>query len=131
MPSVATPLQGVAARPQLWRISDRTTFSDLRRRGRRARTGPLTVTWLPADPAMPEAPPRAAFAVGKGAGAVTRNRIRRRLRAALRELQRRDALPAGSYLVGATHDVARQPWSELVDALAEAVATATGPRTSP
>jgi ribonuclease P protein component len=126
MPSVATPPQRVGARPQLWRISDRTTFSDLRRRGRRARSGSLTVTWLPADPSTQGTPPRAAFAVGKGAGAVARNRVRRRLRSALRELLRTEALPAGAYLVGAGPEVAALPWSELVRTLADAVGRATG-----
>jgi ribonuclease P protein component len=129
-PSVASPVgpaRGAGPRPQLWRISDRTTFADLRRRGRRARNGLLTVTWLPPEPAAPSAPPRAAFAVSKGAGAVARNRVRRRLRAALRELQRAEALPAGAYLVGAAPEVADLPWSDLVVALTDAVASATAP----
>jgi ribonuclease P protein component len=127
MPSVATDTPRVVSRAELWRISDRTTFVDLRRRGRRARTGPLTVTWLPPDPAVPPVPPRAAFAVSKGAGAVARNRIRRRLRAALRELQRAGALPTGAYLVSAGHDVADLPWADLVQALTDTVASATTP----
>ena len=127
MPSVATPPRSVVARPQLWRISDRATFADLRHRGRRARTGPLTVTWLPPDPSASPTPPRAAFAVGKGAGAVTRNRIRRRLRAGLRELQRAGALPEGAYLVGAGREAADLPWADLVQALGAAVASATAP----
>ena len=65
-------------------------------------------------------PPRVGFAVGRTVGgAVVRNRIRRRLRAAFRELQRAGALPSGAYLVGATAIVATLPWSALVDALTE------------
>jgi ribonuclease P protein component len=114
------------SRPELWRISDRTTFAALRRRGRRAQAGPITVTWLRPQPQDPVTPPRVGFAVGRAVGgAVVRNRIRRRLRAGLRELQRTDGLPAGAYLVGATTAVARLPWPELQAALAQAVAAAT------
>jgi ribonuclease P protein component len=129
MPSVAIDAQSVVGVPrlQLWRISDRTTFAGLRRRGRRARTGPLSVTWLAPDPSAPPTPPRAAFAVSKGAGAVARNRVRRRLRAALRELQRAGSLPRGAYLIGAGPEAAGLPWSDLVRALGDAVASATAP----
>ncbi len=107
-------------RLQLWRISDRATFQALRA-GRRARRGAISVTYLPGS-----TPPRVGFAVGRGAGgAVVRNRIRRRLRAALRELQGRGALPPGAYLVGGTGDLARLPWSALCVDLEAAVAAAT------
>lgn len=122
--SVAPAPSPAAPRPQLWRITDRRSFQELRRDGRRARRGPLTVTYLPG----PSPHPRVAFAVGKAAGgAVTRNRIRRRLRAALRELQATDGLPAGTYLVGAGPEAAPAPWAELVGSLAGAVGAATRP----
>jgi ribonuclease P protein component len=105
-----------AARPQLWRITDRRTFQDLRQRGQRARRGPLTVTWLAPAPGEPATPPRAGFAVGKATGgAVLRNRVRRRLRAALRQLAAEGRLPAGTYLLGGSAALATLPWSELVD----------------
>ena len=48
------------------------------------------VTWLAPPPDGRPHPPRVAFAVGRAAGgAVVRNRIRRRLRAALRDIQGR------------------------------------------
>jgi ribonuclease P protein component len=53
---------------------------------------------------------------------VVRNRVRRRLRAALRELLGQGRLPGGTYLLGATAAVATMPWSELVDLLQETVA---------
>jgi ribonuclease P protein component len=112
-----------APRTQLWRISDRSSFQELRRHGRRARRGPLTVTFLAGDTLHP----RVGFAVGKPAGnAVVRNRIRRRLRAALRELQHGGRLPHGTYLVGAGPDVATMPWSELLPLLGGLVDDATG-----
>ena len=80
----------------VWRVRDAGTFRELRRRGRRARRGGLSVTWLPgAD----DTPPRVAFAIGRRVGpAVTRNRLRRRLRAIVAELD--PALPPGTYLIG-------------------------------
>ena len=113
-----------AARPELWRVKDRGTFVALRHQGRRVRRGPLTVTWL--APSGDPTPPRAAFAIGRQVGgAVQRNRVRRRLRAALRELQAAGALPAGTYLLGASADVAHLPWPELTELLAAAIAEAT------
>lgn len=54
-----------------------------------------------------------------------RNRIRRRIRAALRLLQAEGRLPAGSYMIGAGADQAEQPWDELVTTLAAALEAAT------
>ncbi len=124
MPSVVTDPRGVTSRPTVWRIGDRRTFAALRRDGRRARAGGITITWL-APPPGPATPPRVAFAVARAAGgAVQRNRIRRRLRAALRELVVTDRLPAGAYLVGAGAEVATVAWPELVATLADAVGRA-------
>jgi len=109
------------SRPELWRVTDRASFQALRR-GRRVRRGPLSVAYVPADPVAVPSPARVAFAVGTATGgAVVRNRVRRRLRAALRELVVEGRLPAGTYLVGASAEVARTPWSELVSLLADAV----------
>jgi ribonuclease P protein component len=126
MPTVAADAPSVVARPQLWRITDRATFAALRRHGRRTRRGPLTVTYLSPTPGQPSTPPRAGFAVGKATGgAVVRNRVRRRLRAALRELLVTDRLPEGTYLLGATAEVAHLPWATLVATVAEAVQAST------
>ena len=122
-----TALQGppvAAARPELWRITDRDTFQVLRQRGRRARRGPLTVTWLAPEPGDAR-PPRAAFAIGRSVGgAVRRNRIRRRLRAALRALQVQGRLPAGSYLLGGSAALADLPWPALLELLDTTIAEA-------
>ena len=77
--------QGPAAPVGLiWRIRDRRTFVELRRRGRRARDGCVAVTYLPAPEAEAADPPRVAFAVPRRTGpAVVRNRLRRRARAHL------------------------------------------------
>ena len=53
--------------------------------------------------------------MGRNVGtAVVRNRVRRRLRAALRELLAAGRLPGGTYLVGAGATVATLPWDDLV-----------------
>lgn len=103
----------------IWRIRDRDTFVALRHSRRRARRGPVTVTWIDAPP-----PPRVAYAVGRKAGsAVVRNRIRRRLRAAVR--LDASTLPPGAYLVGASSSAASVPFTELRTSLREAMAAAS------
>ena len=57
-------------------------------------------------------------------GAVVRNRVRRRLRAALRQLATEDRLPAGSYLLGGGATLATLPWNELVELVANTIAEA-------
>ncbi len=125
MPTAVQGSDVAAARPQLWRITDRRTFQDLRQHGRRARRGPLTVTWLAPREGEVDSPPRAGFVVGKATGgAVVRNRVRRRLRAALRELRVTDRLRAGTYLLGGTAELATMPWSALVELLHETLTEA-------
>ena len=125
MPLVASDPPAAAARPTVWRITDRRSFARLRRDGARVRGHALSVTWAPPTGTGP-AVPRVAFAVARRAGgAVVRNRIRRRLRAACRDLAVRDALPAGDYLLGAGPEAAARPWPELVADLEATVARAT------
>lgn len=122
--------QRAAPRPRLWRVTDRATFAELRRDGRRGRSGAVAVTWLPAEGAAGAASnPRAAFAVGRSVGgAVVRNRVKRRLRAALRELLAQDRLPRGTYLLSGRPQVAEMAWSDLLAAVDDAVQTAAGRR---
>lgn len=80
----------------VWRVHRATAFAELRRDGRRARSGPLTVTWLPG---RADEPPKLAFAIGCRVGnAVVRNRLRRRLRSVFAELAPHS--PPGTFLVG-------------------------------
>ena len=58
---------------------------------------------------------------------MQRNRIRRRLRALLTELERGGRLPPGAYLVGAGGPAMTMPAAELTRALEELVVDATGP----
>lgn len=126
MPTAVHGSTVAASRPQLWRVTDRATFHALRRSGRRVRRSVLTVTFLAPAPGIDPTPPRVAFTVGKATGgAVVRNRVRRRLRAALRELLVAERLPNGTYLLGASAAVAQMPWSALCDELAGAIDEAT------
>jgi len=62
-----------------------------------------------------------AYAIGRAVGpAVTRNLLRRRLRALLR--QEYPHLPAGLYLIGATPAAAGRSFSELTDDLSRLMA---------
>jgi ribonuclease P protein component len=64
-------------------------------------------------------PPRVAFSVGRSVGgAVTRNRIRRQLRAAIRE-QRPQLAPGTAYLVRAAPGAADTTYAELSSTLRE------------
>ena len=103
------------------RVRTRRSFVALRKRGSRGRDGLVQVTYLPADDGQVSA----AYSVGRGTGtAVVRNRVRRRLRAAITELS-----PApGTYLVGAGPGAGDLSYQALRAQLATAIATATKAR---
>jgi ribonuclease P protein component len=111
----------MGARP-VWRVRDRASFDALRRDGRRARRGPVSVTSAPGT----EGPPRVAFAVGRSVGsAVVRNRARRRLRAVVDELARSGALGrGGTLLVSVRSDLSELSFAELRSVVGAAVAAA-------
>ncbi len=101
------------ARPQaplglIWRVRDRATFDVLARAERHAR-GPVTIRFVPGES---DAPPRVAYAVGGVGNAVVRNRLRRRLRAAVATRRggahRRRGLPRVRSAGGAD-DAVRRP----------------------
>jgi ribonuclease P protein component len=113
----------VPSRPRLWRVTDRAGFAALARDGRRARHAGITVTRVVPHAGATDEPPRVALAVSRAVGgAVARNRVRRRLRAAMAELTRRGAVPGGTYLVGGSAELADRPWESLVADLEVAVA---------
>ena len=65
----------------------------------------------------PAEPPRVAYAVGRQAGgAVARNKIRRRLRAAIRA-HARELEPGSAYLVSVVGSQQIAPYSALSDSL--------------
>jgi len=67
--------------------------------------------------------PRVAYAVGGAGTAVARNRVRRRLRAAVARAE--DVLaPGGAYLVSAGQEAVTMPFEELAETVAELVGAA-------
>ena len=121
--SVPPPARPGEALGLTWRVRDRATFEALRREGRRARRGALSVTFVPAT----GGPPRFAYGIGRRVGpAVARNRVRRRLRAAARELAGPPpGLPPGAYLVTVSPQIVGATYDELRRGLGEACAAAT------
>lgn len=108
----------------IWRVRDRATFEAFRREGRRARRGDVSVAFVPA----PHGPPRVAYGIGRHVGpAVVRNRVRRRLRAAAREIHGADGLAPGAYLVTVRPGAASLPYADLRRRLADACAAASSP----
>jgi ribonuclease P protein component len=89
------------------RIRQRDAFIRLRRDGVRVRIDPLWCTFVPDSEVVP---PQVAFAIGRATGsAVQRNRLRRRLRAILRDSD----VPAGLLLIGASTRVNEHTFAEL------------------
>jgi ribonuclease P protein component len=113
----------MGARP-VWRVRDRASFDALRRDGRRARRGPISVTVTRAPGT--EGRPRVAFSVNRRVGsAVVRNRARRRLRAVVDDLARDGGLPAGAtWLVSARSDLSELTVSELRTVVVSALSAA-------
>jgi ribonuclease P protein component len=111
----------------IWRIRDRDAFVRLGRDGTRIRTSSLWCTFLPDPDATP---PRVAFAIGRAIGsATTRNRVRRRIKALLRDTTTgvtpnsattpAMVLPPGWYLFGARPSAIELTFDQLRAELAE------------
>jgi ribonuclease P protein component len=89
------------------RVRERDAFIRLRREGVRVRTDPLWCSFVLDSDLVP---PQVAFAIGRAVGsAVSRNRLRRRLRAVLAECD----VPPGLYLIGARTPACEQTFDEL------------------
>lgn len=84
----------------------------------------MTFLALPGDAGGP----RVAYAVGKRVGgAVVRNRLRRRLRAAISDVGH--SLPPGAYLVAAANDATELSFEELKEHVTAVMTSATRGRT--
>lgn len=95
----------------IWRVRDRATFEALAG-ARRQRAGAVSLRFL-SDGS--DDPPRVAYAIGRRAGnAVTRNRIRRRLRAAI-DHHAAGLVPGGAYLFSADATSMNTPFPTLSD----------------
>lgn len=107
----------------VWRVSGRSTFKVLRQGTRGTRCGPVSVRFTTAD-APPV--PRVGYAVGRRVGhAVARNRLRRRLRAAVSEFA--TELRPGAYLVSVDREACGLSYEELKTKVAQAMASASRP----
>jgi ribonuclease P protein component len=104
-----SPVEGAPPTVGLtWRVDRRDIFISLRQ-ARRHRKGPITISWIPGDPAQP---PRVAYTIGRRVGsAVVRNRVRRRLRMLIREVA--PQLRSGSYLIGVSPEAALLSYNDL------------------
>lgn len=105
----------------VWRVSGRSTFQVLRQAARGTRSGPVSVRFTTVD-APPV--PRVGYAVGRRVGhAVTRNRLRRRLRAAVGEFAAE--LRPGTYLVLVDREACGLSYEELKTKVALAMTSAS------
>jgi ribonuclease P protein component len=103
-----------AARRLTSRIRDRATFTALART-RPTRRGPLSLRALPGSG---QGPARVAYAIGRHTGnAVERNRVRRRLRAAVHD-HAAELAPGAAYLFGASRGAMTMPYEELAASVA-------------
>ncbi|MFP5486962.1 MAG: ribonuclease P protein component [Acidimicrobiia bacterium] len=93
------------------RFRGRHEFARLARDGTRFRCSALWCTWCP-DPQSTST--RVAYAIGRAYGpAVRRNRLRRRARSVLNELDRVAPLPPGLLLIGVRQRPTTTTASEL------------------
>jgi ribonuclease P protein component len=105
----------------IWRIHGRTRFEEFRR-ARRARSGPLTVAFLPSHAPHP---PEIAWSIGRKVGPATvRNRLRRQLRAAARLMD--PPMRPGSYLVSVRPEAVGLRYAQLAGHLSSATRAASG-----
>ena len=109
-------------------VRTREDFTALSRSRARGRSGPIWVVHAaPGDAERPAC--RVAYAVSKKVGgAVVRNRVRRRLRPLMDQLERDQVLAPGTYLVGVRPDVVDLPATELRRHLTGAVRSISGYR---
>ena len=109
------------------RLRLRDDFRLLRTEGRVVRRPPLTVVHRVLGSVEPDGEPcvRIGYAIPRTIGpAVVRNRIRRRLRAILDDLDRSaDRVPAGHFLIRVAPGAADSSFRDLEQALGEALAT--------
>ena len=106
------------SRGRFGRLSGAAEFNAVFRHGRRVRRGGVTLVARPRDGGLP----RVGLVVGRRVGgAVVRNRAKRRLRAALREV----TLAEGTdYVVIATAVVATAPFRKLCGWVRDAISSA-------
>jgi ribonuclease P protein component len=113
--------------PSRHRLTSSRCFADTVRRGRRAGSGVVVAHLLPAPHGASTGPVRVGLVVGRKVGpAVQRNRVKRRLRHALRD--RLGDLPLGATLVvRALPGAADRPYAALTRDLDRSVRRVVAP----
>ena len=107
-----------ASRGLIWPVRDRATFESFAQ-ARPRKAGPVRIRQVRGGPG----PPRVAYAIGTRAGnAVARNRLRRRLRAAIRD-QAALLEPGSAYLVSAESQAATMSYVALCEAIGRALSS--------
>jgi ribonuclease P protein component len=119
----SSPARAQAAVRLIWRVRDRATFEALGR-ARPATVGPVRIRRVGGSAGRP----RVAYVVGRSAGnAVERNRLRRRLRAAVREhVELLD--PGAAYLVAAGPEALEVSFTSLCAFVRQALVVAARTR---
>lgn len=110
--------------PKIGRLRKRSEFLAVRKGERRK--GPYFIVEV-LDRARPHDVPRIGYTVTKRQGnAVERNRIRRRLKEAVRTGAGFDMKPGHDYVVVARRDALKAPFEALSDALATRIGKTAG-----
>jgi ribonuclease P protein component len=105
------------------RITDQTTFRALRRPAGRGVQGPVRVSYIPPSGAERAVFAEVGYAISKRCGnAVLRNRLRRRLRGAVRGLS--TELSPGAYLLATAPEASDLTYPELVACVRDATRVA-------
>ena len=109
-------------------LSGRRSFERLRTEGMRRGRGPLRLVSRPAPAHKPTQSARIGFAISRKVGnAVQRNRIRRRIRAILRDISRDNPsiLPPGDYLFRVTSKIEHWSPTQLRNTVTEVLCSGT------
>ena len=109
-------------------LSGRRSFERLRTEGMRRGRGPLRLVSRPAPAHKPTQSARIGFAISRKVGnAVQRNRIRRRIRAILRDISRDNPsiLPPGDYLFRVTSKIEHWSSTQLRNTVTEVLCSGT------
>jgi len=103
----------------IWRVRDRATFAALAR-ARRWQRDTLSIRCIALDDTSP---PRAAFSIGRSVGnAPVRNRLRRRLRAAVRDHEQQ-LIDGNAYLITARRETTDMSVRDLETAIGQLLET--------